>query len=76
MFAVYTIKALGEDKTEVTMTLNILAEPEMVADGILAQMKEPLGFYLMGINHYITTGEEVTMENFPAIMQAAAGNSE
>lgn len=75
MFAVYEVAELGDDKTEVKMTLNLLTDPEMVADQILGQMKEPLGFYLLGLNHYITTDVEVTMENFQEIMQAATANS-
>ncbi len=70
MYAVYEVASLGDDKTEVKFTLNLLTDPEMVAEGIAAQMKEPLGFYLLGLKHNIETGTEVTMENFPSIMQA------
>lgn len=72
MYAIYEVAAIGENKTEVKMKLHVLAEPEMVADGILQQMNEPLGFYLLGLKHYIETGNAVTMENFPAILKATA----
>ncbi len=70
MYAVYEITSLGDDKTEVKMTLNILTDPEMIAAGIAEQMKEPLGFHLIGLKYNIETGKTVTMENFPNIMQA------
>lgn len=73
MYAFYEVASLGDDKTEVKMTLNILTDPEMVADGIAEQMNEPLGFYLLGLKYNIETGTAVTMENFPGIMQTLAG---
>ncbi len=72
MYAVYEVAPKGEDKTEVKMTLNVLTDPEMVADGIAEQMKEPLGFYLFGLKYNIETGTAVTMENFPSIQQTLA----
>lgn len=68
-YSVYELTSLGDDKTEIKMTLNILTDPEMMADGIVEQMKEPLGFYLIGLGYYIETGTAVTMDNFPNIMQ-------
>lgn len=69
-FSIYQINALGDDKTEVKMTLNILTDPEEMAEGMVEQMKEPLGFYLLGLGYHLETGTAVTMENFPSIMQS------
>jgi len=71
-YAVYEIASLEDEKTEIKMTLNILTDPEMMADGIIGQMKEPLGFYLLGLGYHIETGTAVTMENFPNILQDLA----
>lgn len=70
--AVYEVASIGDEKTEIKMTLNILTDPEMMADGIIEQMKEPLGFYLIGLGYHIETGTAVTMENFPTILQDLA----
>lgn len=69
-FSIYQINALGDDKTEVKMTLNILTDPEEMAEGMVEQMKEPLGFYLLGLGYHLETGTAVTMANFPSIMQS------
>ncbi len=69
-FSIYQINALGDDKTEVKMTLNILTDPEEMAEGMVEQMKDPLGFYLLGLGYHLETGTAVTMENFPSIMQS------
>lgn len=69
-FADYEVSTVEENKTEVKMTLNILTDPEMMADGMLEQMKEPLEFYLIGLGYHIETGTAITMENFPSIMQS------
>jgi len=71
-FSVYELMSLEDKKTEVKMTLNILTNPEMIADGLIEQMKEPLGFYLIGLGYHIETGTEVTMENFPNILKTIA----
>jgi len=71
-YSVYEVASLGDDKTKVKMTLTIQTDPEIMADGMLEQMKEPLGFYLLGLGYYLETGTAVTMENFPSILQASA----
>lgn len=68
-YADYEIEALEDNKTEVKMTLHVETDPEMMANGMLEQMKEPLGYYLLGLGYHLETGTAITMENFPMIMQ-------
>ncbi len=68
-YVVHEVVSTEDEKTEVKLTLNILTDPEMMADGMVEQMKEPLKFYLIGLGYHIETGTAVTMENFPNIMQ-------
>lgn len=70
MSAIYELKALGDDKTELTMTSNATSSPSFMMFLMKGQLAKGLAQHLFGMKYYIETGKTVSKEKFAEVYKA------
>lgn len=65
--ATYTIKALGANRSEISMKMEFRTKPAFMAAMAKGQFKRLLNDYFIAVEHNISTGESVTVVNFKDI---------
>ena len=65
------LTSLGDEKTLFQLRFVYRTSPRFLAHFANGRIEEDLGNMLIGMEHYLATGEEVTADNFEAILEAA-----
>ncbi len=63
----YKVEDLGDGRSKFIFELEFVSKPAWMGGMMNGQFKKLIGDYLLAIEHYAMTGEEVTRENFKKI---------
>lgn len=66
-FGTYKVKPIDENSCELIMKMVYRTKPAMMGAVAKGKFKQTLSDYLLAVDHYVTTGEEVNKDNFKNI---------
>ncbi|MEL6944776.1 MAG: hypothetical protein AAFO82_19130, partial [Bacteroidota bacterium] len=66
------VKSLSTNSSKIEMIMNYRTKPAFMGGMMKGNFTKRLEDYLMAVDHHVTTGEEVTVDNFKDIKKSYA----